>query len=912
MLTFLLSSAAFSATLPGVAVPFDVMEDGTWVLAEDIPQAMRDAGAQPGWELREVDGIPFDDPVAVARRVARGPSRQVQLVFYDAPEGGAEDPIETVVVAGRSPLVQATAVAFVEYPAQFQGPANSWFEDRSGAPLIVDGQQNRWVVDAGGGALAPTTAEGWSERRIPDVFWELSNASWVFDSGNRVDRVSENTARKRFEQAARLASFKGRSGEHVVVQESQGLRVWRVRWPDGTPPLPSCSPRVPETCLASGRQVLRDLGNRRGGPEEARRQLGIACSNGVHRACYESVALEEPNYATQVSACIDGEVPSCNAVAQHRYDVNPNAPDDLVIGLLEFSCELEGSGTLGQRLRRVEDIGQGCMMLADAYGTREMLDLQLLNLDHACVLGRADACVEAEEKREAAFADRMVRECRSETLPIADSCVELGRVILENPSANAPIDDFDAFLRGCSLGAVDGCIELAEYVDRWGIDHPRVAGAEQQLRESCGAGEQRACVGEAHLLVRHEPRTPAYGKALELFATACEAGTSEGCLGGAQQRRIGRARSASAPSVVELYDAACEQNEAEGCAGLGERLAKARSTRSDAFTAWNRACTLGNAGSCSSLGMLVQQRHAPRWPDEQPAATYLTQGCEGGDPEGCFRLAEEDLPKKGEPDEGEYNLLSRACDGEHGPGCARLAEVHLDRKTSFDDEIAARHLDVACMNGSYYSCRTLGQMYAKGKGVEKDRRRAGELLDLFRNKAKRKHLRLGIATGLPYGVGVEGEVVLPLPFGPGISVGGHASRLPIAGYALPLLDGQLLSTEDGLEAPNPVQLSIPLDLVGLNVRVYPNPQARGLYASLGYHRLTSPAGGNAEWEVTAQTRTGWSARIGLRSHTKLLYTSLEIGLASFGNLELSKFEESAPTIPAVLPALGFSVGVALL
>jgi hypothetical protein len=42
------------------------------------------------------------------------------------------------------------------------------------------------------------------------------------------------------------------------------------------------------------------------------------------------------------------------------------------------------------------------------------------------------------------------------------------------------------------------------------------------LNEACTAGEQRACVGAGHLLVRHEPRSAAYGQALAARGRSCQ------------------------------------------------------------------------------------------------------------------------------------------------------------------------------------------------------------------------------------------------------------------------------------------------------------------------------------------------------------------------------------------------------
>ena len=901
MLSWMLAAAAHAATLPGVAVPFEVDDQGRWVLASDLPDPLAQAGAQPGWVLLEVDGVPFEDPGAVQRRIAAGPSRKVQLLFSMVPPD-AEAPVqdgtapiydETLLVARRAPLVHVLQEATVPWPDGLAAPVSDWREDWTGAPVLLDANRVEWRFDAEAGGLFRTNAEEWSEHGIPSVFWELSKSTWVLDDGNRLSRGNVDWAREQIGDAARVSSFRSSAGEHLVRTGDSGLTVWSVTFPRGVPNLPTCQPRVPETCLTSGMQILDTMGDRTGAPEEALRQLGIACANGVHRACYESVALEEPSNAAMVDRCINGEVTACNSVARDRFEFDPDNPDDLVLGLLEYACELEGSGSLGERLRRLEDVGAGCIMLSEAYDAKSMPDLALLNLDHACVLGRADACEEASERRQAAFAARMVRECEDPNLPIAASCVDLGRLLQETEVTISELDDFDAFLRGCSLGAVDGCILLGDYVDRWGIAHPRVKQAEAQLGTSCAQGNARACVGAAHLLVRHEPRTTAYGEALTLFSGACDEGLGEGCVAGAEQRRIGQARRVEAPSQVDMWNAACDRNTPDGCAGLGDRLAKSRNALDGAFTAYTRACELGHPHSCSELGMLVQRRHTP-WEGEEPADSYLRRGCENGDPEGCYWLAEDELPRKGEPAEPTYLLLDQSCEGEYGEGCAELADVHLDRRTSFDDEIAARHLDTACANGFYDSCRILGGMYLRGKGVERDRQRATELLERFRFNAKRKHLRMGAAVGLPYLLGLEGEIVLPIPVGPAISINGHYSYVPLAGGPLYVLDG------DSITLAN-------LTSSGFGARLYPNHQARGLYGAVGLHTLTATNNDGS------RSRSGWNARVGVRSQTKSFYTSLEIGMGQYGLLDLNDFDDLEQGVfPVILPAVGFSMGLALL
>jgi len=894
-LLFVWFAAALAVTLPGVPdIPLDELEEGGLVLADPLPAELADAGAEPGWALVAVDDLVLDDLAQVEAAVARGPARDVRFRF-ELPDGS-----ETILVTRRQPLVVADRVAAIPWPGDFVRPSRGLVGVDRGIG-VTDADQVPWVLDPTSGQLVQGVAVD-GEVSLTPLFWELSAAPWavVREGAQWGDR---SWAEEQFAEAARLSRFQGDVGEHLVVADGDGIEVFAVRFPAGTPALPTCSPSVPETCLASGRQILDELGDREGADAEALRQLDVACAAGVYRACFEADAVSHPEMADDAVACVDGpDTGSCLAVARARIDLleEPGSPSARLLGELDFACEAEATGTLGERLRRLEEVGEGCMLLSAAYDEAGKADQALLALDRACVLGRAEACEDAEARRAAAFAARTVRECEDEELPIAPSCVELGRLLQTTEIASATLDDFGAFLRACNLGATEGCIALGDYVDRWGIDNERVRAAEDELLASCEEGELRACMGAGHLLVRHDPRSEAYGKALQLFDEACEGRIADACVAGAEQRRIGMARKVEAPEQLAMWGDACKLNDPGGCKGLGDRQVRERSMLADAFASYTRACDLGSAPSCSALGPLVERRHDPPFDGEQPPDVYLGRGCDNGDPEGCYWLAEDQLPKKGEPPEPAYLLLERSCEGSYGDGCAALAQVHLDRDTSFDDEIAARHLQTACDNGTYESCKTLGQMYLRGKGVERDRQKANELLERFRLNADRKHLRLGATVGMPIGVGPELEVVVPIPIGPALSVYGQGSYVPGAGAVLFGLRG--FEVPEG-ESPA-------LTVLGGGGRLYPNPQARGLYGAAAFYSISSTV---AEPGGTDLSRLGWTANIGLRTDSKLTYTSLEIGVGQYGLFRLSDFDEDqVGEYPLLLPSLGFSFGFAAL
>lgn len=952
MLALFVATAAGEAKLPGLPLVFDDPTDRQWYLSAELPPELLAAGAEPGWQLVAIDGAPFTTGDAARRAVARGTARNVRLHFLIPPEEPQPDeldaneleagegqpeataepgeppvadestaeapqepdtpvegdetpedepeppaPEEVILVLQRAPLARAEEVGILPWPDGFEPGDEPWRENRQGAPILAHADGKEWLLDVSTGALAPADKGVRWERDLPEVFWARTGASWVIDGSTGIVEGDASWAKGVLGDAARTTSFQGTSGDHLLLPTPEGLEVYVVEWPRGTLELPTCRSSVPESCLASGKRIMERLGDRRGASREAARQLTMACVEGIHRACTEALALQDDRLTARLERCVEGDVAPCNEVARERLGDHGTGADLLTTGLLEHACDMEAAGTLGERLRRLDQTGEGCVLLSEVYDARDMPDMALLNLDQACVLGRADACEEAASRRHKAFAARVVRECQDDQAPVGSSCTDLGRLLLVEEVPASELDAFDAFSRGCTLGVVEACILLGDFVDRWGIENPRVVETGERLVQACEQGEQRSCLGAAHLLVRHEPRTEAYAEALVLFHEACQAGLSEACVGAAQQRRIGKARRVEVPGAVEMWEAACVQHDAQGCDGLGERYSRSGKTRLEAFEAWNKACSLGEPSACTSMGTLIDDHKRQEWPEPQPASFYLSMGCENGDPAGCFWLAEENLPRRGEPTEEDYLLLERSCEGEFGQGCAALAEVHLGRRTNFDLEIAARHLDTACSRGHYPSCKELGTMYMRGKGVERDRERAAELLERFRYNMPRKHVRVGINAGLPTILAGEGELVLPIPVGPAFSVGGTYSYIPKGG-------GLMMSLE-GMDYPD-----TPPDLtsISLNARLYPNTQARGLYFAVGAHRMDAWGGDLGR----PLQRQGLSVRVGTRTDTGFGYTGLDIGLFQLGFVDINDFdEEEEGLIPLVNTAFSFSAGLAL-
>jgi TPR repeat protein len=885
MLWTLLVAAA--ATLPGITLSFDTTPEGAWVLPQELPPAFVAAGVQPGWTLEAVDGLKLaDNPLAAQALVAVGQARPVRLEF--AVPGGEG----VVVVVPRSPLVVVEEVGILSWPS---GVA-SWRAGADGEPVLKDASGGFWSLDMATGAQKPAEKRESLPAAIPEVWWNLSPVGWVLVGAEQVQTREGWWAREQLQGAIRLTSFQGKSGDYLALPTEAGLKILSVGWPLGTPVLPVCSRDVPESCLVAGREVAGHLLDRKGGHEEALRMMTVACEEGVWRACLEAVALEDVVLAPEALACGERNVNACHEVAKTRLKMEPEIPSSLSMGVLEYACSVDASGSLGERLRRLEEVGEGCMLLSAAFDKKHIADRALLSLDQACVLGRADACAEATRRRQEAFALRTVRECEDPALPLAGACVQLGKLLDAGPIKATNLDSFGAFLRACTLGEEEGCRLLGDFVDRWGIANPRVMSAERELLNSCSK-EKHACVGAAWLLIRHEPRSEEYGRALVLFDTACKDGLASACIAGAGQRRIGKAKKVEAWSALQMWQAACDQESAAGCAGLGALLGRKKQTWEEAYLALTQACDTGEAEACTRLGQLVENRHPAPWRGEQEPAAYLERGCENGSAEGCFGLAElqtAELKRDEEPDEQSYLLLTQACTGDFGAACARLAEIHLLRDTNFDDELAAKHFQSACDNGYFESCRALSQMYIRGEGVEPDPAKARELSQRYQVNADRRLLRLGLKLGFPSAAGGELELVAPIPVGPAISLVGSFSYVPQIGGFMVLLKGD--------DWPGFV---MDYRYVDAGFRLYPNNKARGVYGMVGLHELQA----TGDYPGSPFVRTGVSGRIGIYSESRAAFTRVEMGIGHYGLVDLHDFdEEQESRFPLIQATLAFTVG----
>ncbi len=210
------------------------------------------------------------------------------------------------------------------------------------------------------------------------------------------------------------------------------------------------------------------------------------------------------------------------------------------------------------------------------------------------------------------------------------------------------------------------------------------------------------------------------------------------------------------PAQGQIYDveerlaehlAACEAGDKWGCG-----YAIALWQRQDAMS-WllernvnmhMRACSLGLDGSCWKFERRLEPNpYAPVRADRERFLPMVVSGCENRSTMACWQAASE-YYELGDMDRA-WDYADRSCRAGFSDGCARRADVEattgVDPQASY---IAACHgnrpgymrkqayCEAACTMSDAVSCRTLADMYVRGRdGYQPTDRRERRAVELY-------------------------------------------------------------------------------------------------------------------------------------------------------------------------------------
>ncbi len=219
---------------------------------------------------------------------------------------------------------------------------------------------------------------------------------------------------------------------------------------------------------------------------------------------------------------------------------------------------------------------------------------------------------------------------------------------------------------------------------------------EREVREiqkqSCDNGEAKECtaLGLRYQNGHGAPQDAHF--ALELFRKGCTLGDGVACVYEADAYRNGDGVVRNPERALKLYTNACTKE------------------------------SLGRA--CRALGDLyILGDGVPR--DSGTSMLWYEQGCEADDAESCVgaALAVERGDLMGaDPRKGRAMLVKACQELKHARGCTLLGRRYLDGLDGAEKskDMAAIMFELGCQTGDAESCRRVGVMTMKGKGVPKD------------------------------------------------------------------------------------------------------------------------------------------------------------------------------------------------
>jgi len=255
--------------------------------------------------------------------------------------------------------------------------------------------------------------------------------------------------------------------------------------------------------------------------------------------------------------------------------------------------------------------------------------------------------------------------------------------------------------------------------------------------EQCQLGDARSCGTLGFMLFNDRTGRRDFNRAAEVYKKGCDGGSEFACAGVGFLHMRGKVLPQDYAKAAKLFEHACENGEPRGCNNRGSMHAEGLAGPRDYVAAvklFQRACDTGFPLGCTNLG--VFQRYGDGTPrDPKKAAASLKKSCDGDDALGCVDLGDMHVYGYVEPKERAEALYVRACDLGAARGCLALADGYVYGRFGKDAEKAKSYYDQGmklyaadCEAFDGVACSALANMYAVGRGTDKDEQKALELI----------------------------------------------------------------------------------------------------------------------------------------------------------------------------------------
>jgi uncharacterized protein len=253
-----------------------------------------------------------------------------------------------------------------------------------------------------------------------------------------------------------------------------------------------------------------------------------------------------------------------------------------------------------------------------------------------------------------------------------------------------------------------------------------------ELKTSCGSGDNAACLQAARLLREGHP--DGWEQAAHMFELACTGGIASACY-----ERVAFSERHSVkldPATrTQLLARGCEMHDGSACASIGFSYANQYASKENiahAISFLRRGCVLGSDEACTRLGDYLKKegpKNVPVMPIFERACEFDTRGggCNVARVADGFQDGDRFLwtCKKVSPDACvKAGILFATGQG------VRQVGGYFGLRTDGVAENPAKALDAfqsGCDQGAAASCGQLALMRYQGKGVAKDEVKAVEL-----------------------------------------------------------------------------------------------------------------------------------------------------------------------------------------
>jgi TPR repeat protein len=264
------------------------------------------------------------------------------------------------------------------------------------------------------------------------------------------------------------------------------------------------------------------------------------------------------------------------------------------------------------------------------------------------------------------------------------------------------------------------------------------------LRKACDGGSGAGCAhlaylyAEAILVPRDEIR------AMELYTRACSLGDRRGCYSMGVFHDVGRGASSNHARAAAAYEEACNDGVSMACTDLGFLYERGRGVIADPSRAADlfrrgcegSPCEPANLRGCVNLGDAYRDGIGVTQDDARAAEIFRTTCAASVDPQdttgqkarlrACVLFAAFQISGRGIPQDEAAGLRAskEGCDKGDPVGCFNVALNHASRENYI---LAAAFFDRACEGGDAGGCYELGLLYDDAKGVPFDSDRAAAL-----------------------------------------------------------------------------------------------------------------------------------------------------------------------------------------